>query len=88
MSTIEHVRVMSTGVTKVQVATFGVYHGRGEFYTGLKPGMRVKVLIDVYHDSDTGRVRHEDVSASRIEGGCWLKVYAPDDIAIEEVRGS
>lgn len=57
------------------------YTGRGEFYTGLTPGARVRVHEDVtLYDYDGKRRASVSLSASRLgddgkPAGAWLSLY-------------
>ena len=62
------------GVVRTDVETTATYTGRGEFYSGLKTGDRVSVVIASYAHTD-GTVS-EYVSVSR--GGAWLSAKRSD----------
>jgi hypothetical protein len=52
------------------------YIGRGEFYTGLETGCKVRVEEEVVTYTHDG-ARHAVVrlSAQRVEGSAWLSLY-------------
>ena len=68
--TLQGESVNQFGVRFTRETTTGTYAGRGEFYTGLREGERVKLARETYAHED-GKVSVH-YSCALIDGGAWL----------------